>query len=71
MDPIAKTLIVVGAVLVIVGLGWHMGWIQMLKLGRLPGDIYIERENLRLYIPVTTCLIISAIFALISWILRK
>jgi hypothetical protein len=71
MDPIAKTLIIVGIFLVIAGSGWHLGWIQALKLGRLPGDIYIERENLRLYIPVTTCLMISAVFALISWLVRK
>ncbi|HWJ18245.1 MAG TPA: DUF2905 domain-containing protein [Geobacterales bacterium] len=54
---IGKTLIVVGAVLIGAGLLWLLG--SRLGLGHLPGDIVIERENFRLYLPLGTCLLIS------------
>lgn len=40
-------------------------------LGRLPGDIVIEREGFSLYIPITTCLLISAVVTLGFWLFRK
>lgn len=42
-----------------------------LPLGRLPGDIAIERESFRLYIPITTSLLISGVLMLVSWLLRR
>ncbi|MEI6832963.1 MAG: DUF2905 domain-containing protein [bacterium] len=71
MDPIAKLLMVCGIILLISGLLWHFGVFSTLKLGRLPGDIIIERPNTKIYIPIVTCLILSAIFSLISLIFRK
>jgi len=55
--------------LIAVGLLWP--WLQKLGLGRLPGDIVIERGNFRLFFPITTCIIISLIVSLIIWWLRK
>jgi hypothetical protein len=43
-----------------------MGWI-----GRLPGDIRIEREGFRLYIPIVTMLVFSAVLSLLLWIIRR
>ncbi len=40
-------------------------------LGRLPGDIAIERESFRLYIPITTSLLVSGVLMLVSWLLRR
>jgi hypothetical protein len=40
-------------------------------LGRLPGDIVIEREGFRLYVPITTSLLISAVLTLGFWLFRK
>jgi hypothetical protein len=40
-------------------------------LGRLPGDIRIERENFKLYFPLTTMIILSLLLTLILWIIRK
>jgi hypothetical protein len=40
-------------------------------LGRLPGDIRIEREHFRLYVPITTSLLASGAFMLVSWLLRR
>jgi Protein of unknown function (DUF2905) len=39
-------------------------------LGRLPGDIRIERENFRFYLPVVTCLLLSLLLSLVMWIVR-
>jgi hypothetical protein len=66
---IPRILITFGIILVIVGLLWP--WLQRLGLGRLPGDIVIERGHSRLYFPLTTSIVISIILTLIFWLLRK
>ena len=70
LDPIAKALIVIGGILIAAGICWQMGWIQTLRLGRLPGDFFLERGNLKIYFPLTTGLLISGILTLLSWIFR-
>jgi len=40
-------------------------------LGRLPGDIYIKRDNFSFSFPITTCIILSAIISFIFWLFRK
>jgi hypothetical protein len=42
-----------------------------LPIGRLPGDIVIDRPGFKLYIPITTMILISILISLIMWILRK
>ncbi len=64
-----RLLIVLGVVLVAVGLLWP--WIGKLGLGRLPGDIRIEREGFHFYFPITTGIVISLVISLILWLLRK
>ncbi len=64
-----KVLIVSGIVLLVLGLAWP--WISKLGLGRLPGDIVIEREHARVYIPIVTSLVISVVLTLIVWLMRK
>jgi hypothetical protein len=61
----AKVLILIGLALVVVGLIWLAG--ERLGLGRLPGDIVIEREGFRLYIPLMTSLIVSVVLSLLLW----
>jgi Protein of unknown function (DUF2905) len=65
----ARWLIVLGVVLVVAGLLWP--WITKLGLGRLPGDIVVERENFRLYLPITTSILISVALSLILWLLNR
>jgi hypothetical protein len=65
----ARFLIVLGVVLVVVGLFWPL--IQKLGLGRLPGDIIIERENVRIYLPIATSLLVGALLSLILWLLNR
>jgi Protein of unknown function (DUF2905) len=62
----ARWLIVLGVVLVVAGLLWP--WITKLGLGRLPGDMVVERENFRLYLPITTSILISVALSLILWL---
>ncbi len=52
-----------------VGLLWP--WLLKLGFGRLPGDIVIERGNLRFYFPLTTTIIVSLLLSLLFWLLRK
>jgi hypothetical protein len=66
---ISRLLIIFGLVLVAVGLLWPL--VAKLGLGRLPGDIVIERENFRLYLPIGTSVLISAILSLILWLLSR
>jgi hypothetical protein len=40
-------------------------------LGKLPGDIYIKRENFSFYFPLATCILLSAVLSLILWLIRK
>ena len=65
----ARWLIILGVVLIVAGLLWP--WLTRLGLGRLPGDIVIERDNFRLYIPITTSLLISLVLSLILWLLNR
>jgi ABC-type phosphate transport system permease subunit len=65
----SRILIVAGVVLVLAGLAWP--WLSKLGLGRLPGDIVIQREGFSLYFPIVTCLIISVVASLLFWLMRR
>lgn len=67
--PFSRLLIVFGLVLVALGLLWPL--IAKLGLGRLPGDIVIEREHFRLYIPLATSLLLSVILSAILWFINR
>jgi Protein of unknown function (DUF2905) len=64
-----RWVIAIGLALVVVGLLWP--WLGKLGLGRLPGDIVVERGGVRLSFPIVTCLVISAIVSLILWLLNR
>jgi hypothetical protein len=64
-----RALIVLGASLVIVGLGWS--WFRHVPLFRLPGDIVIERPGFKFFLPITTMLLISVLISVIAWLLRR
>jgi hypothetical protein len=65
VNGIPRTLVTIGLVLVAVGLAWPL--VSRLGLGRLPGDIAIERENFRFYFPLTTLLLVN----LAIWLLMR
>ena len=54
-------LVLLGGLLLLVG--------KVPFLGRFPGDIVIEREHFRLYVPLATCLLLSALLTLVTWLL--
>ena len=64
-----RTLIIIGLVILAAGLLWP--WLSRLGLGRLPGDIVVEREGGAFYFPIATCLVISTVLSAIFWFLRK
>lgn len=64
-----RVLIVAGIVLLVVGILWP--WLGKLGLGRLPGDIVIERDNTRIYFPITTSILISVLLSILLWLFRK
>lgn len=65
----ARLLIGLGLLLLVAGLVWP--YLSRLPLGRLPGDIVIEREHSRFYFPFVSCLLISAVISLLLWLFRR
>jgi hypothetical protein len=64
-----RLLIGLGVFLIIVGLLWP--WLKKLNLFHLPGDIVIDRPGFKLFIPITTMLIVSLVLSLLAWLIRK
>jgi len=65
----SRFLVTLGAILIAAGVVWP--WLHKLGLGCLPGDFVIERQNLRLYIPLTTSLLVSGVVSVFLWLLRR
>lgn len=65
----SRLLIIIGLVIVAIGLLWP--WLTRIGLGRLPGDIMIERENFTLYVPITTGLLLSVLLSIIIWLVNR
>ena len=70
MNELGKMLAVIGLVIVVAGAlfwaGVGKGW-----LGRLPGDIHYTKNNFTFHFPLVTCLLLSLLFSLVLWLLRK
>jgi len=66
---IGTWLVIGGIVLVIMGVLANSGWLSW--FGRLPGDIRIERENVRFYFPIASMIIISVVLTLIFYLLGR
>jgi hypothetical protein len=69
--PLGRLLIALGIMLVAAGLLVTFAGRLPVRLGRLPGDIYIHGKNSSFYFPLTTCIVLSALFSLVLWMLRK
>jgi hypothetical protein len=63
----ARFFIIAGLILVAIGLVMKLG----LPLGRLPGDIVVQRGNGTFYFPIVTCIVISLVLSLVSYLLRR
>lgn len=64
-------LIAVGVFLVVLGVLFTIGDKLPLRLGRLPGDIYVRGKHTSFYFPVVTCLLLSVVFSLLLWLFRR
>ncbi len=64
-----KTLIIIGVVILALGLLWP--WLGKLPLGRLPGDIVIDRPGLKMYLPITTMILVSLLLSAIFWLFPR
>ena len=70
MQDLGKMLFLLGLVLTVAGaVLWKMGGLG--GLGRLPGDIFVQRENGTFYFPIATCLVVSAVLTLLAWLFRR
>lgn len=70
MEVVPRALVIAGVSLVLIGLLLHTGS-SLPFLGKLPGDITIERPGFRLHLPIATCLVVSAALSGLLWLLGK
>ena len=70
MHDLGKLLFILGLVLVVAGaVLWKTGGLG--GLGRLPGDIFVQRGGSTFYFPLVTCLVVSAVLSLLAWLFRR
>ena len=69
--PLGRVLITVGLILVVAGVLMTFAGRLPFRLGRLPGDIFVQGKHSTFYFPLVTCLILSVVFSLVMWILRR
>jgi hypothetical protein len=65
----ARILILLGLAILVAGLLWP--YLSQIGLGRLPGDIVVERKNVTLYFPLMTCLLMSVLISLVFWVVNR
>ncbi|GBD41581.1 hypothetical protein HRbin39_00965 [bacterium HR39] len=73
MEGMSKFLILLGVILIVLGVLWSV--LGKLGLGRLPGDIVVERDGVHVYIPLATSILLSVVLSLvltfIFWLLNR
>jgi hypothetical protein len=65
----SRALIIIGLAIAAIGLLWP--WITRLGLGRLPGDIYIQRDGFTFNAPITTGILVSVVLSLLFWLFSR
>jgi Protein of unknown function (DUF2905) len=66
---VQRLLIGLGLFILAIGLAWPI--VTRLGLGRLSGDIVIERDNFTFYVPIVTCLILSIVLSIALWVFNR
>jgi hypothetical protein len=64
-----RLLLTAGALLLLTGVLWP--WVSKIPLGRLPGDLLIDRPGLKVYVPITSMLVVSGVVSAILWLFRR
>jgi formate hydrogenlyase subunit 3/multisubunit Na+/H+ antiporter MnhD subunit len=70
LGSLARILIFLGVLLIVIG-GVILLANKIPGMGRLPGDIYIQKKNFSFYFPLTTCIVVSIILSIIFWLFRR
>ena len=71
MQQLGKYIVLTGLIIVVVGVVVWLAGDKLRWLGHLPGDIHIDTENVKVFIPITTMILISIVFSAILWIIRR
>jgi len=71
MPSLGRVLLLAGVLLVVVGLVVLLGERGGLRVGRLPGDLRVERGNFRFYFPLATSLVLSVVLSLLFWLFGR
>jgi cytochrome b subunit of formate dehydrogenase len=71
MEQIGRILIVSGIILIIAGLIIYFAGNRFNWIGHLPGDINIVKDNVRIFIPITTMILLSAVLSLLLYLIKK
>ena len=66
---VQRLLIILGLLIVAAGVLWP--WLSKLPIGRLPGDVVVDRPGFKLFAPFTTMIIVSLVVSVIVWLLRR
>ncbi|HYU52277.1 MAG TPA: DUF2905 domain-containing protein [Gemmatimonadaceae bacterium] len=67
--PLGQLIVILGLVFIVVGLVTMRGWLGW--FGHLPGDVRVERPNVRIYVPIVSMLLISILFSVLSYVIRR
>ena len=67
--PLGQLIVALGLIFIVVGIVAMWGWLGW--FGHLPGDVRIERENMRMYVPIVSMLLISILFSVLSYVIRR
>ncbi|BCJ88124.1 DUF2905 domain-containing protein [Effusibacillus dendaii] len=70
MNPVTKTLLIIGVVCIGLALVWQVGGRWLGFLGKLPGDIVIKKENFSFYFPIMTSVLLSVLLSLIAFLVN-
>jgi len=66
-----RTLIALGILLVLAGVAVEFAPRLPFRIGRLPGDIYVQRHNSTFYFPIVTCIVLSVVLSLVMWLINR
>ena len=69
MSNTQKILIAAGIIIVVIGFLWP--WISKLPIGKLPGDIVVDKPNFKFFFPITSMIVISLVISFIIWLIKK
>jgi hypothetical protein len=64
-----RLLILIGVLFLLAGVLWP--WLARLGLGRLPGDIVLERGSTSFYFPIVTCIVVSVVLSVVLWLINR